>query len=193
MSKFKNVDFITLLLITIWGITQGQVTVFYIIYLYWFQEFIRTLVDFNYIFWNQPTLKEKINCITLSYGSFFILFIYFVFIVLLFGFMLNFNNHTLLYNNMSVLVFQNTFFNLNIILFLTEYIYYRQQSDTKKISLTMFNKRHIILHISIILGAILQLVIVPKFDMEKSWASALIILPFLLLKLLIDKPISSTN
>jgi hypothetical protein len=193
MPKLKNIDFITLLLITIWGIIQGQVTVFYIVYLYWFQEFIRTIVDFNFLFRDKVSFKEKFDFLKNSFGSFFLLFIYFVFIVLLFGVMLNFNNSSLLTKNLSVLTFRNTFFNLNISLFLLEYIYFRRQSQNIDIPLQIFNRRHIILHLSIILGALLQLVVAPKLNIDSVLASAFIILPFLLLKWWIEKPMSNIS
>lgn len=194
MKQFYKIDILTMLVITLLGITQGQVNVFYIIYLFWFQELIRTLVDFVYLIWEKKTIREKFDFIKISFGSFFILFIYVVFIVLLFGFMLNWGNRDLLGKNILVLMFRNWYFNANMLLFLAEYIYFRSKSDKTNLQMPLFSRRHIILHISIIIGGFMQLVVVPSFNLENNiWASALVIVPFLLLKIWIDKPEKVNN
>ncbi|MCB0539025.1 MAG: hypothetical protein KDE33_16045 [Bacteroidetes bacterium] len=187
MKQLRNADLLTMLVITLLGIVQGQVTVFYIIYLFWFQELVRALVDFVCLFRKKKGISEKFNLIKTSYGSFFILFIYVVFIVILFGFMLNWKNTDLLGQNLLVLMFRNWYFNANIILFLAQYIYFRNQADNTNLQMPLFSRRHIILHISIILGAFIQLAIVPYFNLENMWVSALVILPFLLLKIFLDR------
>lgn len=194
MKQLYKIDILTMLVITLLGITQGQVNVFYIIYLFWFQELIRTLVDFVYLIWKKKTIREKFDFIKISFGSFFILFIYVVFIVLLFGFMLNWGNKDLLGKNILVLIFRNWYFNANMLLFLAEYIYFRSKSDNTNLQMPLFSRRHIILHISIIIGGFMQLVVVPSFNLENNiWASALVIVPFLLLKIWIDKPEKVNN
>lgn len=187
MKQLRKVDLLIMLVITMLGIVQGQVTVFYIVYLFWFEELIRTVVDFGYLWRDKKGIAEKINFIRTSFGSFFILFIYFVFIVVLFGFMLNWNNPHLLGQNLLVLMFRNWYFNTNLMLFLAQYIYFRNQADNTQLQMPLFSRRHIILHISIILGALIQLAIAPNFDLENRWVSALVILPFLLLKIVLDK------
>ena len=189
--NFHRIETPTFLLITLLGVANGQVTVFYIVYLFWFQELLRTLVDFFVIIRQKKTIAEKWQFLKMSFGSFFILWIYFVFIVLLFGFMLNRDNSDLLGDNMLVLLFRNWYFNINMLLFLAEYIYFRKQADNTALQLHIFNPRHIILHISIILGAVIQLAVVPRLEIESKWASALVILPFMLLKLWIDKPVNN--
>lgn len=186
--NFQKTETLTFLLITLLGVTNGQVTVFYIIYLFWFQELLRTFVDFFVIIQQKGTVAEKWLCLKMSFGSFFILWIYLVLIVLLFGFLLNWENSDLLRDNILVLMFRNWYFNINILLFLAAYIYFRKQTDNSALAIYPFNRRHIILHISIILGAIIQLAIVPRLEIENKWVSTLVILPFMLLKLWIDKP-----
>ncbi|MFB2120559.1 DUF6498-containing protein [Parapedobacter sp. 2B3] len=188
MKQLHKVDILTILVITLLGIAQGQVTVFYIIYLFWFQELIRTVVEFTCLIWQRKTIKEKFDFIKISFGSFFILFVYVVFIVLLFGFMLNWNNRELLGQNILVIMFRNWYFNINMILFLAQYIYFRKQTDNTNLQMPLFSRRHIILHVSIILGALIQLAIVPRFNLENTWASTWVILPFLLLKIFIERP-----
>ncbi len=188
MLRLHNIDIAATLVITIWGVCRNEVTVFYVIYLFWFQEFVRTVVDFMYLFFQQKRIWGKLQFLQLAFGSFFILFIYVVFILLLFGFMLNRDNGKLLGNNILVLMFRNWLFNINLLLFSAEYIYLRANADNRNLQLVIFNRRHIILHISILLGAFIQLVIVPAYPFENRWESALVILPFLLLKCFLDRP-----
>ncbi len=188
--NFQKTETLTFLLITLLGVANGQVSVFYIVYLFWFQELLRTLVDFFVIFRQKKNISEKWLFIKMSFGCFFILCIYFVFIVLLFGFMLNWRDLDLLGDNIMVLMFRNWYFNSNILLFLAEYMYFRSKSDNTGLELRLFNRRHIILHVSIIMGAMIQMAIVPRLEIESKWVSALVVLPFMLLKLWLDKPVN---
>lgn len=189
-KHFHRTETLIFLLLTIWGVAQGQVTVFYIIYLFWFRELTRTIIDILYAYRNgkedgkQPGLKEI--C-----GNILILFIYLVFIVLLFGFMLNWNNRELLFTNMQTLVFRNLCFNLNVSLFILQYALYRKSAGKKGLDIAVFGKSHIILHISIIVGALIQMGFVKRypgyFSGGELWGSALVVLPFLLLKIWIGR------
>ena len=187
MKQLQRADTLTFLVITSIGLFQNQVTVFYIIYLFWFQELIRTVVDFMFLVSKKQTMQEKWFFAKLSFGSFFILFIYFVFIVVLFGFMLNWRNSDLVISNVLVLFFKNWYFNVNILLFLAEYIYFRAQTDNSNLQLQVFNQRHIILHVSIILGGVIQLAILPKLNITSEWISLAVIAPFLLLKIMLGR------
>ncbi len=48
MKRLLQVDFLTMMLFTSWGLLNGSVTVFYIIYLFLLQEVIRTIIDTGY-------------------------------------------------------------------------------------------------------------------------------------------------
>jgi hypothetical protein len=187
MKQLQRADTLTFLVITSIGLFQNQVTVFYIVYLFWFQELIRTVVDFMFLVSKKQTIQEKWFFAKLSFGSFFILFIYFVFIVVLFGFMLNWRNSDLFISNVLVLFFKNWYFNVNILLFLAEYIYFRAQADNSNLQLQVFNQRHIILHVSIILGGVMFMVVLPKINITSEWISLAVIAPFLLLKIILDR------
>lgn len=192
-NYFSRLETLVFLLITLLGVLNNEVTVFYIIYLFWFQEFIRTIVDFSYLLLQKKTLKEKFLFVKASSGNFFILYIYLIFIVLLFGFMLNWSNQELLGKNIFVLVFRNVYFNANILFFLAEYIYYRSKADNTGLQLHIFNRRHIILHISIIVGAFIQLAFIPNYNIDNTWGSILVVLPFLLLKIFLDTTLKGDN
>ncbi|HTO17428.1 MAG TPA: hypothetical protein VLZ83_16805 [Edaphocola sp.] len=188
ISKYYNkFEIISLLIITFWGLLKGEVTVFYIIYLFWFQEFIRIVVDFVFGLIRPKTIPEKILFAKSTFGSFFLQFVYFVFILILFGFILNWNDQDLILKNFQILMFQNWFFNSNLLIFFFQHIYFRSQADNSNLQLSIFRRRHIVLHISILLGAFIQMLIIPKFNIEGLWGSVLIISPFLLLRILIDR------
>lgn len=186
--NFHKAEILTFLLITILGIVNEKVTVFYIIYLFWLQELIRTSVDSVFVFRQKKIVAEKGFFLKMAFASYFVLWIYFIFIIILFGIMLNWGNIDLLGENIKVFMFKNWFFNINILVFAAEYLYFRSRADNSELEVFPFNRRHIILHVSIILGAVLQMIVTPRLDINNQWASALVIMPFMLLKIWIDKP-----
>lgn len=192
-SRFSNLETLLFLFITLLGLVNNEVTVFYVIYLFWFQEFIRTVVDFVYLLIRKKTVKERFSFIKVSFGNFFILYIYLIFIVVLFGFMLNWGNQELLGKNVLILMFRNVYFNVNILLFLAEYVYFRSKRDSEGLQFYVFNRRHIILHISIIVGTFIQLAFTPNYTIDSTWKSVLVVLPFLLLKIFLDKRLKDDN
>lgn len=186
MKKYINLDLITTIGLTILGITQNQVTVFYIVYLFWFQELVRTIIDILWGIKQHKGFAAQKNYVVQCYGVFFLLFVYLVFIVVLLGVMLNWQDKKLLLQNINVVLMRNWFFNINITFFLMNYIFFRK-SNTLRIQVTVFNSRHILLHISIIVGGILQMIIVPRLGLVGEWKSVVVVLPFLLLKYFFSK------
>ncbi len=194
--KINRLDTFFLFFITIGALLNQQVSVFYIVYLFWFQELLRTIINFAFAL----RFDNRKNLFSLFIGSLFPLFIYFVFIIILFGFMLNWNNQDLLFLNLRIMFFKNLFFNLNLIIFGAEIILYSFFNRNEIIfsdNLQTFNPRHLILHISIIFGAVIQLLIVKKYDNfftpENLWGSVLVILPFLLLRLFVPLKLNLVN
>ena len=185
-NRFAALDSVFFLFITVLGLLNGQVSVFYIIYLFWFQELLRTLISFIFMK-KSPELGKNI---AVFFMSLFPMTIYFVFIIVLFGFMLNWNNWELMALNFETFLFRNIYFNISLFFFLAESVFFsylnRKTFDFSE-NVQAFNPRHLILHISIILGAIIQLFIVKKFpeyfSPENLWGSVLVITPFLALRL----------
>lgn len=185
-QKFNRLDIVMTVFFTILGLINGQVSVFYIIYLFWFQELIRTFITFFFL---QKNTTTKFS-ISDFFGSLFMLFIYFIFIVVLFGFILNWGDFKLTALNMEVLLFRNMFFNVSILFFAIEFFLFLK-TNPKEIRIEdigAFNVRHIILHISIIVGGLIQFFVVKKypeiFTPENLWGSVAVIAPFLLLRIL---------
>ncbi len=189
-KHFHTIETLTFLLITIWGVAQGQVTVFYIIYFFWFQLLIRTIIDIVYARKNGEADGKKPTSAVI-FGSMFIYFCYLSLIIVFFGVMLNFGNQDLVIINLRTLALRNPSFDLNIMLFAVQYALYRKQIGNKDLQIALFDRGQLILHISIILGAIIQMQFVKKhpeyFSGHELWDSALVVLPFLLLKILLNR------
>jgi hypothetical protein len=189
-KHFHTIEIFTFLLITLWGVVQGQVTVFYIIYFFWFQLLIRTIIDIVYAGRNGEEDGTKPTPAVIT-GSMFIYFCYLLLIIVFFGVMLNFDNQDLIIINLRTLVLRNIGFDLNLMLFAIQYSLYRKQIGNKDLQIALFDRGHLILHISIIVGAFIQMLFVKKhpeyFSGHELWGSALVVLPFLLLKIWITR------
>ncbi len=113
-----------------------------------------------------------------------------LFLLWCFCFLANLNNPELLMINMNILFFQNLFFNINLIIVAAERIYLHKSRLPLKVSFGSFTPNMIVLHISIILGAVIMLFVVRNFPgifiPTNLWGSVIITLPFLLLKLFIS-------
>lgn len=132
--------------------------------------------------------EEKIKLFRMAFTNGFLLFIYLVFIIVLLGFMLNWGNSNALAINLTTLIFRNIYFNLNIILFFGVLLYTNRFPKETSIKLEVFNRRHILLHISIILGALIQLSILPRLNVDNSAiTSVIVILPFIGLKCFFER------
>ena len=188
---FHTVEALVFILITIWGVIAGQVTVFYILYLFWFQLWVRTIIDILYARKNGQADGKKPSLFSIV-GSMFVCFCYLSLIVVFFGFLLNSDNLDLLAINMRTLVLRNIGFDVNMLIFVVQYAAYRRQVGNKDLQIALFDKGHLILHISIILGALIQMQFVKKhpeyFTGYELWGAALVVLPFLLLKILFNSP-----
>ncbi|MEZ4839803.1 hypothetical protein [Flavobacterium sp.] len=179
-KHFNNLDITATSLLTLLAIYNNQVTIFYILYLFWWNEVIYTAVTFYY---------KKRSGFVIGLGSkLFLLGIYWFFIVLFFGFIAPHQNYNLVALNFEVIFFKNLFFNLNLLFFGGEliWLYYNNPDLIEKSTIHPFSARAVILHISIILGAIMMMMVVPSFSNfftpDNNWSSIVIILPFILLR-----------
>ena len=200
-SAYSNA--IITLVMTIFALSQGEATVFYMIFLFWCQEVIRVIFTAGF-FWFSNRKKEtstlkSVGFSPMIFGNFFLLFVYLIFIVLLFGFILNWNNRELLTINLTTMLFRNVFFNLNLFFFAVMLFFQlkNEQQFIQKEDLLFFSPNQLILHISIILGALIQFFIVKKypeiFTPENFWGSVAVLAPFLLLRLFIPGNLAETE
>jgi hypothetical protein len=185
-QHYRQWDFITFTVLTLLSVLSGQTTVFYLIYFFWWNELVRLFVD-RFCYKRNPNAVYEDGHATDFVGSLFLMGIYWVFIVVIFGFFAGSDSTEIIITNMRVLVFHNWFFNINLIFVLLERIYLHKTRQPLQIYFGAFNPNTIVLHISIIVGAVLMFFVVKEypniFTPENRWGSALIALPFLLLKM----------
>ncbi|MFN0290416.1 hypothetical protein [Pedobacter helvus] len=195
VKNYRKWDFIIFLSLTLLSVLNGQTTVFYLIYFFWWSALIQLVVDFSYRNWNKNAIREKDG--QFEFGSLFLMGIYWVFIVVFFGFIAGSNHQDIIYANMQVLFFQNWFFNGNLIFILIERVFLHKTQQPVRIYLGAFSPNAIVLHISIIVGGVVMFFVVKNypetFTPENRWGSLLIVLPFLFLKMLMQKLTASDN
>lgn len=195
-SNYRKWDFFTFTLLTLLSILNAQITVFYLIYFFWWNELVRIIIDRLYY-------KRNPNAVFVGdhrdsiFSSFFIMAIYVVFIVVFFGFIAASDNTKLLMVNMKTLFFQNWFFNINLIFVIVEQFFLHHTHQQVEVSFGGFTPNMIILHISIIVGGIVMFFVVKEypeiFTPQNLWGSVLIVLPFLVLKMALTNFSSNTH
>ncbi len=190
LKFYERWDFVFFTLLTLLSVFNGESTVFYLIYFFWWNEIIRLVIDGIFLNRN-PNIKIESSTKHLDIPSFFLMGIYFVFIVIFFGFIANFDNTDILSTNMKILFFSNWFFNLNIIFIIFERILLHQSKQAVTVYFGGFTPNMIILHVSIIAGGVLMFFVVKQhqdiFTPANHWGSVIIVMPFILLKLLVPR------
>ncbi|MDP5105699.1 MAG: hypothetical protein NWQ31_05965 [Polaribacter sp.] len=192
LQSFLKTSYVSLLFMTFFTlmtIVNNEISVFYMIYLFWFHEFIRTLISIAFYIFKRDKIADKQTYYATLKSKLFILCIYFIFIFIFFGLMLDWKNNELLFINLQVLMLQHTLFNLTLITFSLRELLLFFNDDLKNLNGNVFlSKGVIILHISIILG-ILIWGFLPKDWYENTNSnilSGLVIAPFLLLKMFFE-------
>ena len=187
LKYYSQWDFLVFTLLTALSVWSGQTTVFYVILFFWWNEFIRIIID-RIFFKRNKNAMLAINNTTSIFGSIIQMGVYFIFIVVFFGFMANWNNEVLIFTNMKVLFFRNWFFNFNLLFVVVERILLHIKQTPVKVSFGSFTPNMLVLHVSIILGVILMLFIVRNFPETFTptnlLGSVLIIFPFLMIRAL---------
>ncbi|HIC33104.1 MAG TPA: hypothetical protein EYO76_14425 [Flavobacteriaceae bacterium] len=187
LKYYSQWDFLVFTLLTALSVWSGQTTVFYVILFFWWNEFIRIIID-RIFFKRNKNAMLAINNTTSIFGSIIQMGVYFIFIVVFFGFMANWNNEVLIFTNMKVLFFRNWFFNFNLLFVVVERILLHIKQTPVTVSFGSFTPNMLVLHVSIILGVILMLFIVRNFPETFTptnlLGSVLIIFPFLMIRAL---------
>ena len=195
LKKYQQWDFIIFLILTLLSVLNEQTTVFYLMYFFWCNELIRIVVDRWYAKRNPNAVNKDWQSSDFT-GGLFSMGIYWVFLVVFFGFIAASNNSKIIFTNMEVLFFQNCFFNIKLIFVLVERIYLHRKQEPLTIYFGAFNPNMIVLHVSIIVGGVILFFLVRQypatFTPENTWGSVLIVLPFLFLKILVQKLTSNT-
>ena len=179
----EYLSLIVMTCITIMAIYSKQITVFYIIYLFWCDEFLKTIFDGLRYRFKKEQIQNPTNYILNIKNRFFMLLIYLVFIIVCFGLILDWNNTDLILGNFEVFFFKNTLFNISLITFLLREIYLYKNNQLVLNSHHLLSSGIITLHISLILGIMLSFLIKKEFVVFEDYAAVFAIIPFLLLKL----------
>lgn len=183
--------------LTAFSVYNGQATVFYIVYLFWWNELLSGMInkcfDKFYTRNTETIVKEAGSPRRL------LLIIYWFFIVIIFGLFANWDNEEIMMTNFEVLFFKNIYFNLNLLFIILETcvhnMRYKNTITTQASDSITINM--IVLHISIILGAFVLFLVVRQFPAiftpANRWGSVLIIAPFLLIRLLLQLTYKKTR
>lgn len=182
---------IVLSIITILAIANKQISVFYIIYLFWFDELLKTIFDFLKSIFKRTTITNLSQYKTFVKSRFFMLAIYLVFIIVCFGFMLDWESTDIIIGNFEVFFFKNHWFNFSVLGFLArEIAEYYYEDTTQPLAHHIASKGMITLHLSIIFGVFIWAFSSGKFgDINLNlgvYKSALAILPFLIIKFVFE-------
>jgi len=194
---YRQWDFFIFTVLTLLSVVNGQSTVFYLLYFFWWNEFVRLVVD-RLCYKRNKNAVYEITRNNSFFESLFLMGVYWVFLVVIFGFIAAVDSpDAVIITNMEVLMFHNWFFNINLIFVLLERWYLHQTQQPLHVYFDAFNPNTIVLHVSIIVGGALMFFVVRNypeiFTPENRWGSALIILPFLLLRMLMQKLTTSDN
>lgn len=185
-STAEYLSLFAMITLTVVAIFNKSISVFYIMYLFWWDEFLKTIFD-TFRYWRKKELIDDVPRFkSNTRGRMFFLLIYIVFIVLCFGFMLDWDNTDLIILNFRVLLFNDALFDFTILSFLMREIYlYRSQTQIID-SHSVLSRGIITLHISIILGIFAWFFLTFKFPVLKEYSAILAITPFLLFKIFFE-------
>jgi len=178
--------------LTTYFIFTGKANMFFLIYIFWWDEFIQTIFGlFNYFF-RKSRIENLSGYAILLKGRFFMLFVYFIFIVVIFGFMLALKSDT--QNAMTtfrILFFLHWEFDLVLLLIIIrEAAIYLSSKDEKISGKNLSFSALVTLHVSIVLGVFLWTFASGRFEWFNlnfgEDANKFIILPFIIIKLIFD-------
>lgn len=196
LQYYRQWDFLIFMVLTLLSVVNGQSTVFYLLYFFWWNELIRLVLD-RLCYKHNKNAVYEITRNSRFFESLFLMGIYWVFLVVIFGFIVASDNTDIVIANMQVLFFHNWFFNINLLFVLLERWYLHKTQQPLHVYFEAFNPNTIVLHVSIIVGVVLMFFVVRNypeiFTPQNRWGSALIILPFLLLRGLMQMLTASDN
>ena len=186
--RWLNLFFV--ILVPAYAVFKGFTTVFYILYLYWWHELIASSLDGYYFHLHKKRNPGEVTGNPV-WGRFFMLGIYFVFIVVIFGFVSNWGNSQLLLMNVRVLMLKDFYFVANLTCLLMNEWWLRHHYATKYNDAQQpFAGRILVLHISIIGGAVMYFWLSQEFPKTfipgNLWGAVIIATPFLLAKAILS-------
>lgn len=181
-------------LLSVYWIFTGKANMFFLIYIFWWDEFLKTVSALVFRFYRKNQIENLNNLRASLVSRFFMLFIYLIFIVVVFGIIISFSSDDKesIFTTFQILIFHNLAFNLSLLFIILREISVHLLMD-KSERITEKNLSFgalMVLHVSIILGVFLWSLASGRmggfdFDFGKN-AAKFIILPFIIIKLIFD-------
>ncbi len=172
----------------------GRANMFFMIYIFWWDEFLKTIFALHSFLFKRKKIENPEDFRKKIQERFLMLFVYFIFIIVIFGFMVAFNSDDMknMVTTFQILFFRNWEFNTMLFLIISREsgnLIFRDENE--KITGNKLSLRALVtLHVSIILGVLLWTLASGQFKVFKTdlgeLANQLIILPFIVIKLIFD-------
>lgn len=188
LKHYNKWDILTFIAFTFLSLLIGQVTFFYLIYFFWWNEVILSVVDRFYSRRNPNAVFKRSDDLPWV-ARFFMMLVYLIIAFFVFVIFEGWHNqdHELMGKNAITLYLLNPFFTLNLIFILIQRIRLHKKKQPVDMYFGITTPNKIILHVSLLVGLFLLIFVVNKyptlFTSKNHWGSALIALPFLLMKL----------
>lgn len=167
------------------AIHNKSITVFYMIYMFWCDEVLRSIFDRLRYQFKRNQLEDPVNFIANLKSKMFMLAIYFVFIFVFFCLMFNWDDNDLIFINLRALMFQHPLFNMSLITFMLREIYL-YINNVPSDSFHLLSRGVITLHISLIFGVVAWFLIKENYVFLTDYLSVIAIVPFLFIKLFFE-------
>ncbi|WP_299248326.1 hypothetical protein [uncultured Cytophaga sp.] len=178
--------------LTIAAIVTKEITIFYVIYVFWWDELIKAIFETIKLSFQGNQIEDVAAFKIQLYVRFFMLFIYVVFILICFGFLIDWNIKDNVSKNIDVFIFRNIYFNLSLLTFIGREVYVYANTFHSKVNVAnVFTKGGLTLHLSIIFGMLLWGLSTNKIGsfMPESFSSysyIVSIIPFFIIKFIFD-------
>lgn len=181
------------IILTIVAIVMKQITVFYVIYVFWWEEVIKTICNSLRYLIKKEQVRDFVNYKGYVSQRFFVLFVMFGFIFLCFGLMNNEDNPENLAQNIQIVKFQNIYFNISLVSIIVRevYVFNNKNLPIHLVPNNALSTGLFILFSSITMGILFWALLQKNIDLIPHSLEKYIIyaevVPFLLIKFLFDK------
>lgn len=185
-SLAEYTSLFSLTVLTAIAVYSKNISIFYILYLFWWDELLKSFFDLLRYFFKKDKIASTKAYLSVIRGRLFFLMIYIVFIIIIFGLIMDWDNGDLIISNLEVLFFKNTLFNFTLFSIIIREIYlYMNKNEVINVH-HLLSKGIITLHLSLILGVFIWYLFTKQFEIPETYVTVIAILPFLLLKIFFE-------
>ncbi|WP_220760047.1 hypothetical protein [Flavobacterium sp. UMI-01] len=171
---------------TIMEIIHKQTTVFYILYLFWFDEFIRTVFDRIAYYSKKVPTADAVQFLGNNKERFFMLGIYLVFIIVFFGIIIDWKELDLIGLNFEIFSFKNPYFNGSLFIFTLKEGFLFYTNSKVRYAKDIFSNGILTLHLSLLLGILIWFLSAQKWQFMVEYANVFAVIPFLIIKIIFE-------